>query len=138
MESCIDIFLHNPAVQRLLEFIQKRHEKWAAQTDISMVDDFENFEQDIHTLVMGVECELVGEELSRCDISAKEIEVDKKVYRRGVRLPESYLTAAGRVSVERHLYYPVGEKGKSICPLEVRSGIIAGYFTPRAARQGGF
>jgi hypothetical protein len=138
MESCIDIFLHNPAIQRLMEFIQKRHEKWAAQTDISRVDDFESFEQDIHRLVMGVECELVGEELSRCDISAKEIEVDEKVYRRGVRLPESYLTAAGRVSVERHLYYPVAEKGKSICPLELRSGIIAGYFTPRAARQGAF
>lgn len=134
----IDIFLHNPAVQRLMEFIQKRQEKWVGQTDISRVDDFESFEQDIHTLVMGVECELVGEELSRCDISAKEIEVDEKVYRRGVKLPESYLTAAGRVSVERHLYYPVAEKGKGICPLELRSGIIAGYFTPRAARQGAF
>jgi hypothetical protein len=36
------------------------------------------------------------------------------------------------------LYYPVAAKGKSICPLELRSGIIAGYFTPRAARQGAF
>ncbi len=58
-----------------------------------------------------------------------------KVYRRGVRLSKSYLTAAGCVTVERYLYEPVAAKGKSISPLELRSGIVAGYFTSRAARQ---
>jgi hypothetical protein len=139
MEFChTDTFLHSAAVQRLAEFIQKRREKWAIQIDVSGVDNFESFEQDIHTLVMALECELVSEELSRYDITAKEIEVDSKVYRRSVKLPETYLTAAGRVSVERYLYYPVAEKGQGLCPLELRSGIVAGYFTPRAARQGAF
>ena len=139
MEFChTDSFLHSPAAQRMAEFIQKRREKWATQNDLSSVDNFESFEQDIHTLVMALECELVNEELSRYDITAKEIEVDGKVYRRSVRLPETYLTAAGRVSVERYLYYPVTEKGRGLCPLELRSGIIAGYFTPRAARQGAY
>jgi hypothetical protein len=121
-----------------MEFTQKRREKWAAQPELSNVDDFESFEQDIHRLVMAIECELIGDELSRCDSTAQEIEVDGKMYCQGVQLPETYLTAAGRVSVMRHLYYPVAEKGKSICPLELRSGIIAGYFTPLAARQGAF
>jgi hypothetical protein len=139
MEFChTDLFLHSPAGQRLAEFIQKRREKWATQNDLSSVDNFESFEQDLHTLVMALESELVSEELSRSDITAKEIEVDGKVYRRSVSLPETYLTAAGRVSVERHLYYPVAEKGQGLCPLELRSGIVAGYFTPRAARQGAF
>jgi len=139
MEFChTDIFLHSPSVQRLVGFIQERREKWATQTDLSSVDQFESFEQDLHTLVMALECELLSEELSRYDMAAKEIEVQGQVYRRGIRLPEMYLTAAGRVSVERHLYYPVAEIGQSICPLELRSGIIAGYFTPRAARQGAF
>ena len=139
MEFChTDIFLHSAAAQRLAEFIQKRREKWATQTDLSSVDNFESFEQELHTLVMALECEMVSEELGRYDVTAQEIEVDGKVYRRSVSLPETYLTAAGRVSVERHLYYPVAEKGKGICPLELRSGIIAGYFTPRAARQGAF
>jgi hypothetical protein len=40
--------------------------------------------------------------------------------------------------VARHLYVGVDAKDKTICPLELRSGIIAGYFTPRAARQGAF
>jgi hypothetical protein len=42
------------------------------------------------------------------------------------------------VTVQRHLYYPVQAAGPSICPLELQVGIIAGYFTPRAARQGAF
>ena len=139
MESChIDIILHNPIVRRLVELIQERREKRAGQSELSVVSDFESIEQDIHTVVMAIERDLVGEELRQCDVSAKEIEVDGKVYRRGAKLPETYLTAAGCVSVERYLYSPTAEEGKSICPLELRSGIIAGYFTPRAARQGAF
>ena len=139
MEFChTDPFLHSPAAQRLAEFVQKRHEKWTTQTDVTRVDNFENFEQDLHTLVMALECELVSEELSQYDLTAPEIEVDGQVYRRSVSLPETYLTSAGRVSVERHLYYPVAAEGSGLCPLELRSGIVAGYFTPRAARQGAF
>lgn len=140
MELCHnDSFLHSPAAQRLAEFIQKRREKWAGQqVDLSMVDDFEGFEQELHKLVMALECEMISAELGRYDISAKEIEVDGKVYGRSVSLPETYLTAAGRVTVKRHLYYPADHQGKGICPLELRSGIMAGYFTPRAARQGAY
>jgi hypothetical protein len=139
MEFChTDPFLHSAAAQRLAEFIQKRRDKWATQNGLFSVDNFESFEQDIHAMIMALECELVSEELSRYDISEKEIEVDGQVYRRSVSLPETYLTAAGRVSVERHLYYPVAKKGPGLCPLELRSGIVAGYFTPRAARQGAF
>ena len=139
MESCpTDSFIPHPAMQRLMEFMQERREKWATPTDSAGIEDFETFEQDVHTLVMALESELVSAELSHYDLTAQEIEVDGTRYRRGVRLPEIYLTAAGRVSVERYLYYPVAAKGKGICPLELRSGIIAGYFTPRAARQGAF
>jgi len=48
------------------------------------------------------------------------------------------LSAAGPVTVTRHLYRPAGRGSKSICPLELRAGIIAGYFTPRAARHAAF
>ena len=139
MEFChTDIFLHSAAATLLVEFIQKRREKWATQIDLANEGRFESFEQDLHTLVMALECELVSEELSQYDMAAQEIEVEGKVYRRGVRSSETYLTAAGRVSVERYLYHPIAEKGRCICPLELRSGMIAGYFTPSAARQGAF
>jgi hypothetical protein len=139
MEFChTDIFLHSPAAQRLTDFVQKQREKWASKTDLSSADNFENFEQELHVLVMALECEFVSEELGRYDSTAKEVEINGKVYRKSVNLPEVYLSAAGQISVERHLYYPVAEKGKGICPMEMRSGIIGGYFTPRAARQGAF
>ena len=139
MESCHTVgILHSAAAQRLAEFVQKRCEQWMTQHELSSVGDFEGFEQELHTLVMALESELVGEELSRHDIVAQEIEVAGKVYRRGANSSETYLTAAGEVAVKRHLYKPIAEEGKSICPMELRSGIIAGYFTPRAARQGAY
>jgi hypothetical protein len=108
MEFChTELVLHSTAAQRLLELIEKERQEWVTRNDLSSVGNFESFKQDIHTLVMAVERELVSEELSRYDLSVNEIEVEGKVYRRSVSLPESCLTAAGRISVERHLYYPV-------------------------------
>ena len=77
------------------------------------MDNFERFEQELHTLVMALEGELVGEELSRYDLSAEEIEVEGKVYQVGISLPETYLCAAGLVTVNRHLYHPTHEAGKA-------------------------
>ena len=37
------------------------------------------------------------------------------------------------MKVERNVYQPVGG-GPSVCPLELRSGIVEGVWTPRAAR----
>lgn len=40
--------------------------------------------------------------------------------------------------MRRNLYRPSGRGSESICPLELRAGIIGGYWTPRAGRQGAF
>lgn len=125
--------LHSAAAERINEYIARRRERFAEEAH-----NFEHFEQELHTLVMALETELVGEELSRYDLSAKEIEVEGKTYQVAGALPETYLSAAGLVTVKRHLYHLAKEGGKSICPLELRVGIIGGYFTPRAARQGAF
>ena len=45
-----------------------------------------------------------------------------------------YMTASGPIFVERNLYRPQGG-GKSICPLELRAGIVGGLYTPVMARQ---
>ena len=103
MESCHTVgILHSAAAQRLAEFVQKRCEQWMTQHELSSVGDFEDFEQELHTLVMALESELVGEELSRYDIVAQEIEVAGKVYRRGANSSETYLTAAGEVFDDLH------------------------------------
>jgi hypothetical protein len=81
---------------------------------------------------------MLTEELARYDVTAAEIEVDGAVYRPTLTASETYLSAAGPITVTRHLYRPSGRGSKSICPLELRVGIIRGYWTPRAARQGAF
>lgn len=87
---------------------------------------------------MALERELLAAELTRYDVKAEQIEVAGVRYHPVWEDTETYLTAAGEVRVKRHLYRPAGHNAKSICPLELRVGIVDGYWTPRAARQGVF
>jgi hypothetical protein len=123
-----DIF-ESAAAQALRQFIQARRQTWQAGTPA-----FEQFERDLHAQVMAVERELVAAELARYDVSAEQINVGGVRYQRVLADTEMYLSAAGPVQVERHLYRPAGHNSRSICPLELRVGIVAGYWTPRAAR----
>jgi hypothetical protein len=123
----------SPAVQQLGQFVRAQRQKWTEGTP-----DLEQFERELHAHVMAIEQELIAEELARYEVSAEEIEVEKVVYRRILATPETYLSGAGPVTVTRHLYRPAGRGSKSICPLELRAGIVAGYFTPRAAHQAAF
>lgn len=134
MELChTERKLDSAASQRIMEFMQQRRRQFGVEQH-----DFENFERELHALIMALECEMVEEELQRYDVSAPEIEVGGKVYAVGIQSAETYQAAAGLVTIERHLYHPKAGTGKSICPLEVRVGVIGGYFTPQAARQGAF
>ena len=134
MELChSDSVLQSPAIHRLGQFIRERRQAWTTG-----VPDFERFEHELHELLMVIECEFISEDLARYDVSAEEIEVGGVTYRPALTSSETYLSAAGPVTVRRHLYRPPGRGSKSICPLELRAGIIAGYFTPRAARQATF
>jgi hypothetical protein len=134
MELChTERKIESAASQRIMEFLEQRRKQFGTE-----LHDFEGFERELHALVMALECELVAEELSRYDVSAPEIEVGEKVYEMGILSAETYLAAAGLVTIERHLYHHKAETGKSICPLELRVGVIGGYFTPQAARQGAF
>ncbi len=84
---------------------------------------------------MAIECELMGKELVRYDVSVEQIEVESETYRPTLTSTGTYLSGAGPVAVERHLYRPVGGGSKSICPLELRAGIVAGYYSGLRARQ---
>ena len=80
MELChSDNFLHRAATGQLAEFIQQQHERWSEQ-QIDMLN-FESFEQELHKLVMALECGLLREELGRYDESAEEIMVGTQAYR---------------------------------------------------------
>lgn len=127
--------LPNLAIERLRQFVRKQRQRWEAAES---APDFESFERDLHEHVMALERELIVEELTRYDVDVEEVEVAGTVYRQALASTETYLSSAGPVTVERHLYRPAGRSTKSICPLELRAGIVRGLFTPRAARQGAF
>ena len=125
--------LQSATLQRLEQFLQE----WRAQSSEEM-PNFETFEEQLHEQVMAVERELLAEELLRYDVNAPEIEVEQIPYRRALTSPETYLTTAGLVTIQRTLYRAVGVPAATICPLELCVGILAGYWTPRAARQAAF
>ncbi len=87
---------------------------------------------------MAIERQLLVEELARNDMTAERIEVGGVTYRQALTSSETYLSAAGPITVTRNLYRPSGRGSRSICPLELRDGVVRGYWTPRAARQGAF
>jgi hypothetical protein len=126
--------LESATLKRLGQFVRQRQKKWQTA---GFVPDFEEYEAELHEHIMAVERELIAEELRQYDVEVAEIEVEGQVYQQGVRSPETYYSAAGPVQVERQLYQPEGG-GKSICPLELRVGIVGGLFTPRSARQGAY
>lgn len=123
----------SPALQRLGQFVRERQRAWQSGTP-----SFEQFEQAVHEQVMALERELLATELARYDVEAEQIEVAGVTYHPVWEDTETYLTTAGEVTVGRHLYRPAGRNAKSLCPLEVRVGIVDGYWTPGAARQGAF
>jgi hypothetical protein len=82
-----------------------------------------------------LENDLKAIDLARYDMDADAVIVGGQEWRKCLSdQPKTYLSASGPVTVRRNLYRPVGG-GKSICPLELRSGIIAGLYTPVLARQ---
>ena len=125
--------LQSPASQGLREFLHARRQAWQQG-----VPEFEQFERDLHEHIMNLERACLAQELARYDVAAERIEVGGVNYQPVLLAAETYLSAAGPVRVERHLYRPAGRNAKSLCPLEVRAGIISGYWTPRAARHGAF
>ena len=98
---------------------------------------FEQAEKMIKKLVLELESSMVQEALSHYDINTPLIECNGQIYHQVLRQEKTYASAAGPVSVERSLYRArAGEQ--SLCPLELQAGIIEDYWTPSAARLGGY
>jgi hypothetical protein len=134
MEFChTNPILRSAAIEQLCQFVLEWQTQWKTSTP-----DFERFEHELHEKMMAIEREILTEELARYDIDAEQIEVGGVMHRQALTSSETYLSAAGPITVERHLYRPAGRGSRSICPLELRAGIMRGYWTPRAARQAAF
>lgn len=134
MEAYLEtVVLKSAAWQGLKRFMQAHHQTWEQR-----MPDFEHFERELHTQILAVEREVLAVELARYDVQAQQVAVRDVVYGQPLTATETYLTVAGPVTVARHLYRPAGRGSRHICPLEMRAGIVAGYFTPAAARVGAY
>jgi hypothetical protein len=114
------------AMERLQRFVQDRARNRAPVTD------FQQFEQELHGLVAEVECEAVADELRRLDLDGPAITLNGKLHRRVLRCEADYLGRGGCMRVERTLYRAAGDR-RTVCPMELRAGIVEGYWTPDAA-----
>ena len=116
------------AMDQLQDFLRQRRDAHEP------VADLDAFEQELHRLFVAAEREALGQELSRFDLDVPTIEVAGERYHRVLRCETTYNSAVGPVRVERSLYRrPHGDH--ALCPLELRAGIIEGYWTPLVAKQ---
>ena len=100
--------------------------------------DMECFERELHEHVVAAEREVLAEELARLDVDLPAVTIEGELYRQVVRCEESYVSAAGPVRVMRSLYRRGGEGERTVCPLELRAGMVEERWTPLAARQAAF
>ena len=119
---------------RLREFLERIFQPGALEAA-----EFEAFEVELHEHVGALEAELTGEMMSRFDVDMAEIEVDGEIWRRVLRCEEDYVAPAGTARVNRSLFARKQRSdapgaGKTICPMELRLGIVSGKWTPWAAR----
>lgn len=134
MEAYPEIdLLKSPAVRHLVEFLRQRHQAWAQS-----LPDLESFERDLHRHVLALEREMLADELARYDLDVAAIRVNGQACPQAITVAEDYLTTAGVVKIERRLYRPAGHNTRHVCPLEMRAGIVEGFFTPAAARQAAY
>lgn len=113
-------------LNRYVEDLQRRRQP---------IESMEAFEREVRQLMAEVEQEVVGEGLSWFDIDAPVVEVDGRRYRQVYRGPKRYPSAAGEVQVERSRYRAKSGE-QAMWPLELRAGMMDGYWTALAARQG--
>ena len=117
------------ALAELARFLEER-----STTERSEKPKFEDFEQELRQRISEVEREVLGEELEKLDVTDPEIFINGVLHRRVVSGVGEYMTIAGPVQVTRHRYRAQGTNGHTECPLELRAGIVEGFFTPLAAR----
>ena len=125
--------LQPPSLWRLAQCVRPHQDQWPQR---EAPPDLERFERALPEHGMAIERDLLADERSREEVAADEVTVEGVSSRRSLESTQPYLSAAGPITVRRHLSRPAGRRTKSMGPLERRAGIVQGLWTPTAARQG--
>ena len=111
------------AMDQLQDFLRQRREAHAP------VEHRDAVEQELHRLFVAAEREALRHALARFDLDVPVVEVDGERHHQVLRCATTSTSAAGPVRVERRFYRP-SQGGSTLCPLELRAGIIEGAWTP--------
>lgn len=76
---------------------------------------------------------VMGELLKGLDPDGEDVAFEGQRYWQAVRSRYEYMSSFGRVSVERGVYRS-RRNGPTLCPMELRAGIVEGFWTPQAAK----
>ena len=87
-----------------LDALPQRVGSLLKQYESSNAGGFEDFERELHALFAQTECAVTEEALARHDVDLPFVFIDGEMHRRACRCAQTYLTAAGPVSVTRTLY----------------------------------
>lgn len=96
--------------------------------------DFESFERAVHQRMRAAEREVLAGRLRSLDVDLPEVTIDGRRHGRVLRSTATYHSGAGPIDVERTLYRAASGE-RAVVALDLRAGIIGGYWTPLAARQ---
>lgn len=128
LQNCNLLSSDTPAMDQLQDFLRQRREAHAP------VEALDAFEQELHRRFVAAEREALSHELARFDLDVPVVDVDGVRCPRVLRCATTYTSAVGPVRVTRSLYrHP--QDGHTVCPLELRAGLIEGAWTPLAAQQ---
>lgn len=100
------------------------------------------FERELSTLLREVGRWIMAWTLNRLEPEADDeapsrVAFEGRLYRRRRQHPQAVATLCGPVTLRRRLYEPLGRRGRSIHPLELRLGLEAGLATPALAERVG-
>ncbi len=100
-------------------------------------DELTAFIRSLKEQTRALEREATARFLEASDVDADVIEIEGKVHRRVLRSKQTYMTEVGEVEVERWLYKDrTDPNAKAVAALEVRLGVVGGFWTPEAAKNG--
>lgn len=96
--------------------------------------NYSDLEDEVSRLFSKAQREVLGSLIEIYDVDLSSFEYQGLTYKKATRNSQRYMTAAGEVMIKRSLYRNE-RNGQTYCPMELRSGMIEGFWTPKAAKQ---
>ena len=101
--------------------------------------DAYHFEQSAKKMMNELGAQVLSATLSKWDIQADAVEYKGQRYNKAGCHIKEYQSVFGKIEVNRHIYRNrSAQDHKSLCPFEIQTGIVNGYWTAKAAELATF